>query len=121
MLLSLLSVTVAVSVAIAVSVVAYLVDCCISPHRHGVAPLECHPELVDVDELPLADLKDPKRRGAVLVGEQLKLDPCTRSLKGLDRGLILGDLEVVEMLGDALLRVQRATLIVDEGGHLVLC
>ncbi len=103
MLLSSLSVTVAISVAIADSVVAILVDCCISPHRHGVAPLKQHPKLVDVDELPLADLKDPKRRGAVLGGEHPKLDPCTQSLKGLDRGLILDDLEVVKMLGDVLL------------------
>ncbi len=119
--LSSLSVTVAVSVAIAVSVVAFLVDCCISPHRHGVAPLKHHPELVDVDELPSADLEDPERRGAVPVGEHPKLDLCTRSLKDLDRGLLLGDLEVIEMLGVALLPVQRAALIVDKGGHLVLC
>jgi hypothetical protein len=121
MSLSSLSVTVAVSVAIAVLFVAFLVDCCISPHCHGVAPLERHPEPVDVDELLSADLEDPERRGAVPVGEHPKLDLCTRSLKGLDRGLILGDLEVVEMLGDALLRLQCATLVVDEGGHLVLC
>ncbi len=103
MSLSLLSVTVAISVTIAVLVVAFLVDCCISPHRHGIAPLERHPELVNVDELPPADLEDPKRRGAVLVGEHPKLDPCTQSLKGLDKGLVLDDLKVIKMLGDALL------------------
>ncbi len=97
-MLSLLSVTVAVSVAITVSVVAFLVDCCVSPHCHGIAPLKRHPKLINVDELPLADLEDPKRRGAVPVGEHPKLDLCTRSVKGLDRDLLLDDLKVVEIL-----------------------
>ncbi len=120
-LLSLLSVTIAISVAIPVLVVAFLVDCCISPPRHGVTPLKHHTKLIDVDELLLVDLKDLERRGAVPVGEPPKLDLCTQSLKGLDRGLLLGDLEVVQMLGDALLQVQCAALVVDEGGHLILC
>jgi hypothetical protein len=92
-----------------------------SPTGGAVAPLKRHSKLVDVNELPLADLEDPERRGAVPVGEHPKLDLCTQSLKGLDRGLLLGDLEVFEMLGDALLQVQHATLVVDEGGNLALC
>ncbi len=73
-----------------------------SPNRGGVAPIKRHPELVNANELPLADLKDLKRRGAVPVGEHPKLDLCTQSLKDLDRGLLLGDLEDFEMIGDTL-------------------
>jgi hypothetical protein len=69
----------------------------------AVAPLGCHPKLVNVNELASGDLKDPKRRGAVPEGEHPKLDLRIQSLKGLNRGLLLGDLKVVEMLGDALL------------------
>ncbi len=92
-----------------------------SPTRGAVAPLERHPKLINVDELASGDLKDPERRGAVPEGEHPKLDLCIRILKGLNRGLLLGDLEVVKMLGDAPLQVQCATFIVDKGGHLVLC
>jgi hypothetical protein len=64
-----------------------------SPTGGAVAPLERHPKLINVDELQSADLEDPKRRGAVPVGEHPKLDLCTQSLKGLNRGLLLGDLD----------------------------
>jgi hypothetical protein len=93
-----------------------------SPTGGAVAPLERHPELVNVIELALAaDLEDPESRGAVPEGEYPKLDLCFQSLKGLNRGLLLGDLEVIKTLGDAPLRVQHAAFVVDEGSHFVLC
>ncbi len=74
-----------------------------SPTGGAVAPLKPHPKHVDVNELALVDLEDQVWRGAVPEGEHPKLDLCIQSLKGLKRGLLLGDLKVVKMLGDALL------------------
>ncbi len=84
-----------------------------------VAPLEHHPKLVDVNELVSGDHEDPKSRGVIPEGEYPKLDFLSRSLKGLDGGLLFCYLKVGKMLEFALLGIKRAAFIVDEGGHLV--
>jgi hypothetical protein len=65
--------------------------------------------------------EDPERRGAIPERENPKLDFLIQSLKGIDGGLLLCDLKVVQMLGYLLLGVKRDTFVVDEGGHIVLC
>jgi hypothetical protein len=90
------------------------------PIKGAVAPLDCHPELIHVDEHASGDLKDPKRREVIPEGEYPKLDFFLQSMKGFNGGLFLGDLEVIKMLGCVLVGVHRAAFVVDEGGHVLL-
>ncbi len=91
------------------------------PSRGVVAPLDCHPKLVDVNEHASRDLEDHKRRRGIPEGEYPKLDLFLQSLIGFDGGLFLGDIKVIKKLRYALVGVQLGEFIVDEGGHLLLC
>jgi hypothetical protein len=75
------------------------------PSLCAVAPLEGPPKLINVDELASWEFKDPEseRRGAIPEGINPKLNLLIHLLIGLDGGLLLGELELIKILGDALL------------------
>jgi hypothetical protein len=84
--------------------------------------LRLHLLSVTLNLLISMNLHQGSSKGVIPEGEYPKLDFfLIQSLKGLDGGLLFCYIEVVETLRDALLGVKLTTLIVDEGGHLILC
>jgi hypothetical protein len=89
------------------------------PSLHAVALLCHNTKLIGVNELASGHLKNSKRGGAVKEAPDTKLNVLPLSLIGLGGSPLLCDLQLSEVLGDSLLRVQWPSLVVEEDSHLV--
>ena len=81
-----------------------------SPSTGAATPLQGHPKLIEVNEPEKRDLEYSKRRGVIPEGVHPELDVLIQRLICLDKGLLLCDCQVLEMLGNTLIGIKHPPL-----------